>query len=61
MIDMAERYGGKVAKVVKPWGSAFTLDEIRAGLEQYSPKIVGIVHAVQIRSPASRAVVLNVL
>ncbi|CEP01874.1 alanine--glyoxylate transaminase [Plasmodiophora brassicae] len=45
MIDMAERYGGKVAKVVKPWGSAFTLDEIRAGLEQYSPKIVGIVHA----------------
>lgn len=45
MVDMAGRYGGDVREAKKPWGSAFTIEEIAAEMEKHSPKVVGIVHA----------------
>eukprot|EP00475_Leptophrys_vorax_P042357 TRINITY_DN79924_c0_g1_i1.p1 TRINITY_DN79924_c0_g1~~TRINITY_DN79924_c0_g1_i1.p1 ORF type:complete len:394 (-),score=118.14 TRINITY_DN79924_c0_g1_i1:55-1236(-) len=45
MKDMAERYGADVRAVVKPWGSWFSLDEIKAALDEHKPKVVGLVHA----------------
>jgi alanine-glyoxylate transaminase/serine-glyoxylate transaminase/serine-pyruvate transaminase len=45
MKDMAERYGADLKAVVKPWGSYFTLDEIKAALNEHNPKVVGLVHA----------------
>lgn len=45
MMDMAERYGAEVHHIDKPWGQAFSLDEIRAGLEAHRPAILGLVHA----------------
>lgn len=46
MVDMASRYSNKtIQKVVKPFGSVFTLQEIQDGLNLYKPKVVGIVHA----------------
>lgn len=45
MKDMAERYGGVVQTINKPWGSKFDLDEVKAAVEQYKPKILCAVHA----------------
>jgi alanine-glyoxylate transaminase / serine-glyoxylate transaminase / serine-pyruvate transaminase len=45
LVDMAGRYGAKVCKITKTWGEAFTLEEIKAGIETYQPKILALVHA----------------
>lgn len=45
LVDMAGRYGGDVRKMMKPWGEAFSLEEIRAGLETHRPAILALVHA----------------
>ena len=45
MIDMAERYRADVRSIHKSWGEVFTLDELRAALEEHRPKILGLVHA----------------
>jgi alanine-glyoxylate transaminase/serine-glyoxylate transaminase/serine-pyruvate transaminase len=45
LADMAGRYGGDVRCLETTWGSAFTLDEIRAGLEAHRPAVLAIVHA----------------
>jgi len=45
LADMAERYGGKVQKLVKPWGQTFTREEIEAGLKEHKPKLLCLVHA----------------
>lgn len=45
MVDMAERYGGNVIKVTKPWGSSFTYDEIKEAIQTHQPHVVCIVHA----------------
>ena len=45
LVDMAGRYGGDVKQINKPWGEAFTLEEIKAGLETYKPKVLALVHA----------------
>ena len=45
MMDMASRYGAEVHQIDKPWGQAFDLDEIRAGLEAHRPAVLGLVHA----------------
>jgi alanine-glyoxylate transaminase/serine-glyoxylate transaminase/serine-pyruvate transaminase len=42
---MAGRYGGDVRCLETPWGTAFTLDDIRAGLEQHRPAVLALVHA----------------
>ncbi len=45
LVDMAGRYGGDVRQIEKPWGDVFSLDDIRAGLEQHRPAILALVHA----------------
>ena len=43
--DMAERYGGEVETISRPWGEVFSPDEVKAALDQRPAKIVAIVHA----------------
>lgn len=45
LVDMATRYGADVQKLRKPWGEAFTLEELRQGLETHRPAILALVHA----------------
>lgn len=45
LVDMASRYGAEVSKLIKPWGEAFNLEELRQGLETHRPQILALVHA----------------
>ncbi len=45
LVDMVGRYGGDVRQIDKPWGDVFSLDDLRAGLEQHRPAILALVHA----------------
>lgn len=45
MADVAERAGGKVTKVERPWGEVFTPEDLKEVLATSKPKIVGIVMA----------------
>ena len=45
MVDMAGIYGGDVRCLNAVWGEAFTLDEIRQGLETHRPQVLALVHA----------------
>ncbi len=45
LVDMAGRYGADVRCLERPWGEAFTLEEIRDGLEKHRPAILALVHA----------------
>jgi len=45
LCDMAERYGGIVRRVEKPWGEIFTAAEIETELKKKPAKIVALVHA----------------
>jgi alanine-glyoxylate transaminase/serine-glyoxylate transaminase/serine-pyruvate transaminase len=45
LADMAERAGGKVTKIERPWGEVFTVGEVRAALARVEPKVVTLVMA----------------
>lgn len=45
LVTMAERYGAEVTTIHKPWGEAFSLEEITAALQAYQPAVMAIVHA----------------
>jgi len=45
LAEMAKRYGGDVKVINKTWGEVFTLEEIEAAVNQYKPRILGLVHA----------------
>jgi alanine-glyoxylate transaminase/serine-glyoxylate transaminase/serine-pyruvate transaminase len=45
LVDMSGRYGADVQAITKPWGQAFTLDELRTALETHRPVILALVHA----------------
>lgn len=45
LVDMARRYGAEVSTIQRPWGEAFTLEELTAALEQHQPAVLAIVHA----------------
>ncbi len=45
LVDMAGRYGADVRTINKPWGEVFSLDELRAGLEEHRPAVLALVHA----------------
>lgn len=45
MVDMAGRYGADVRCLEATWGAAFSLDEIRNGLETHRPAVLALVHA----------------
>lgn len=42
--EMAERIGCDVRQIEKPIGQAFTLDDIRKGLEEHKPSVVFLTH-----------------
>lgn len=45
LADMAERYGGDVHVISRPWGEVFTPEEVKSAIEKHRPKVVAIVHA----------------
>jgi len=45
LVDMAGRYRADVRVVEKPWGEAFSLDELEAALIEHKPAILAMVHA----------------
>ncbi len=45
LADMAERAGGEVTKIERPWGEVFTLAEVQEALVRVKPRVVAIVHA----------------
>lgn len=45
LVDMAGRYGAAVSTLQRPWGEAFSLEELRAGLIAHRPQVLALVHA----------------
>ncbi len=45
LVDMAQRYGGDVRTMNKPWGQVFSLEEIKTNLETHRPAVLALVHA----------------
>jgi alanine-glyoxylate transaminase/serine-glyoxylate transaminase/serine-pyruvate transaminase len=45
LADMAERAGGEVTKIERPWGEVFTPAEVKDALTRVRPKVVAIVMA----------------
>lgn len=45
LVDMAQRYGGDVESIERPWGEVFTGEEVTAALAKRPARVVGIVHA----------------
>ncbi|HEY3392877.1 MAG TPA: aminotransferase class V-fold PLP-dependent enzyme, partial [Lacipirellulaceae bacterium] len=45
LADMAERAGGQVTKIERPWGEVFDFAEVKAALAREKPEVVAIVMA----------------
>ena len=45
LVDMAGRYGADVRTMHQSWGQVFSLETIRAGLEEHRPAVLALVHA----------------
>ena len=45
LVDMAGRYRAEVATIERPWGEAFSLEEIEQALIAERPRILAMVHA----------------
>lgn len=45
LADMASRYRADVITIERPWGEAFSLDELEQALALHRPAILAIVHA----------------
>lgn len=45
LADMAGRYRADVRVIEKPWGEAFTLDELASALQHHKPAVLAMVHA----------------
>jgi alanine-glyoxylate transaminase/serine-glyoxylate transaminase/serine-pyruvate transaminase len=45
LADMAERAGGEVTKIERPWGEVFTVAEVKEALARVKPRVVAIVFA----------------
>src|SRR5262245_30008940 len=45
LADMAERAGGEVSKIERPWGEVFGVSEVKAALARVKPRVVAIVMA----------------
>ncbi|WP_417851392.1 pyridoxal-phosphate-dependent aminotransferase family protein [Thalassoglobus sp.] len=45
MADVAARYGADVKIIERPFGEVFSTEEIQKAVEEFQPKVVGIVHA----------------
>lgn len=44
-VDMSSRYTSNVARIDKPWGEVFTLDEIKEAFAKYKPQLFWIANA----------------
>ena len=45
LVDMAGRYGAEVVTIERPWGEAFSKEEIAEALATHKPAILAMVHA----------------
>lgn len=45
LADMAERAGGEVTKIERPWGEVFTAAEVKEAIARIKPRVVAIVLA----------------
>lgn len=45
LADMAERAGGEVTKLERPWGDVFATDDVKQALARVKPRVVAIVLA----------------
>ncbi len=45
MADMANRVGGQVTVIERPYGEVFTAEEVGAAITKVKPQVVCIVHA----------------
>jgi alanine-glyoxylate transaminase/serine-glyoxylate transaminase/serine-pyruvate transaminase len=45
LADMAERAGGEVSKLERPWGEVFTVAEVKEALARVKPRVAAIVLA----------------
>ena len=45
MAEMVRRAGGEVARVDAPWGEPLDPADVRSGVEEHDPDVVGFVHA----------------
>ena len=45
LADMAQRYGGEVRQIQRPWGEVFEPDEVAEALKEKPADVVAIVHA----------------
>ena len=45
LVDMAGRYRAEVVTIERPWGEAFSLDEIEAAVKKHRPAVLAMVHA----------------
>lgn len=45
LVDMAGRYGADVRTLQRPWGEAFSLEELRTALATHRPQVLALVHA----------------
>jgi len=45
LVDMARRYGADVSTIHRPWGEAFSLEQLTQALDQHQPAVLAIVHA----------------
>jgi alanine-glyoxylate transaminase/serine-glyoxylate transaminase/serine-pyruvate transaminase len=43
--DMAGRYGAEVVTIERPWGEAFSLEELEAAISLHKPSVLAMVHA----------------
>src|SRR5262245_22999025 len=45
MVDVAQRAGGDITAIERPYGEVFDPQEVRDAVKKVGPKVVGIVHA----------------
>jgi alanine-glyoxylate transaminase/serine-glyoxylate transaminase/serine-pyruvate transaminase len=45
LAEIASRYGAQVRRLSHPWGEPFTVDEVKAALQQSSAHLVAMIHA----------------
>ena len=45
LAEIVSRYGAQVTRIDRPWGEAFTFDEVEAALQKNPAHLVAMVHA----------------
>jgi alanine-glyoxylate transaminase / serine-glyoxylate transaminase / serine-pyruvate transaminase len=45
LVEMASRYGAQITRIDRPWGEAFTLEDVAAALQKKPAHLVAMIHA----------------